>query len=489
MTQNISPTLLPPPPAPHARDLQAVHAVDARRWLFASDLMLVLAGTLVVISLRHVLGRPEHAPLAEQFSNRSLMALFDALLIFRLGSTGQYDAGTRFGRVEDTMTVLRASLVAASMAVFIAIVTKGFLVTGFTNYSRLYIGTEFVVPILLVLIGRYVGYAMELRAFAAGQYLTSSLVVGNGARATGFVTSLAAQPRLGIACHQSAVGTDDPAEFEAQLGAEIERLRPDEVVLAFDAPRPELQHAVVREASLRGVAVKVLPGVFESFQSEYFRYGGVPVTTIFELPRRKFSRSLKKFFDQVCAGLGLIALSPFLVLITALIRMEGSGPALYRQPRVGLHGRSFRFWKFRTMVPNGDEVLAQYLAEHPEDQEQWNTFQKLPNDPRVTRVGRFLRKWSLDELPQLINVLFGEMSLVGPRPPMVDQTRAYGERFVFGHVRPGITGLWQVAGRNEIDFEGRIGLDVFYVENWSFWLDVTILFKTIRVVLARRGAY
>jgi len=203
----------------------------------------------------------------------------------------------------------------------------------------------------------------------------------------------------------------------------------------------------------------------------------------------RFARRVKRAFDIVAATLGLVALSPALAFIGVLIALDGRGPILYRQERIGLYGSSFRFWKFRTMAVDADSRLAEYLEANPVARAEWEQFQKLRDDPRVTRIGRFLRSSSIDELPQLINVIFGEMSLVGPRPPMLDQGCDYGTRFVFSQVRPGITGLWQVSGRNEIDFDGRINLDVSYVENWSIWLDAKILLKTVGVVSRGSGAY
>ncbi len=177
------------------------------------------------------------------------------------------------------------------------------------------------------------------------------------------------------------------------------------------------------------------------------------------------------------------------LLFSFAIKMDG-GSAFYVQKRIGRNGTVFNCLKFRSMVENGDDVLDQYLAANPAAKTEWDRDQKLKSDPRVTKVGKVLRKTSLDELPQLINVLKGEMSIVGPRPMFVEQDVLYGDAFAdYCSVRPGITGLWQVSGRNHTTFEERVEIDRWYVQNYSIWLDIFIILKTIPEVLFTRGAY
>lgn len=198
----------------------------------------------------------------------------------------------------------------------------------------------------------------------------------------------------------------------------------------------------------------------------------------------------KRAVDFLGAALALLVTSPFLLVIAVAIRLDSPGPVFYRQTRVGRGGRRFECLKFRTMVCGADEILKDLLAEDPELRQQYGVYRKLRNDPRVTRVGRFLRRFSLDELPQIINVLQGHMSLVGPRPCLPDETELYGKDLeVCTRVRPGITGLWQVSGRNETAFEERVRLEVWYVENWSLRGDLDIILKTLGAVLGQRGAY
>ncbi len=199
---------------------------------------------------------------------------------------------------------------------------------------------------------------------------------------------------------------------------------------------------------------------------------------------------LKRSIDFVSSFFGMIFLSPFLAVIALAIMIESPGSPFFRHKRIGFGGTALRVLKFRTMVQNAESVLNEYLEKNPELKEEWEKDQKLRHDPRVTRVGAFLRKTSLDELPQLWNVFCGEMSLVGPRPIVNNEIVKYGETFnTYVRVRPGITGLWQVSGRNDISYEERVTLDRYYVSNWSTWLDIFILAKTIPVLCARKGAY
>ena len=178
------------------------------------------------------------------------------------------------------------------------------------------------------------------------------------------------------------------------------------------------------------------------------------------------------------------------VAIATIVKLSSRGPILYQQTRYGRNGKVFGALKFRTMLPDAERALAVYLQAHPESQLEWARDQKLKNDPRVTRIGKWLRYLSLDELPQLLNVLTGDMSLVGPRPIVAAEIEKYGRGYdLYTRVRPGITGLWQVSGRNNTTYEQRVSLDEYYVHNWSVWLDLYLLIRTFKVVCTAEGAY
>ena len=207
------------------------------------------------------------------------------------------------------------------------------------------------------------------------------------------------------------------------------------------------------------------------------------------VPMPLWSRVGKRTFDIVVSLTALLVLSPLLLAIAAFVRFSSPGPVLFRNSRIGLRGKSFKAWKFRSMVPNADSVLAKYLEEHPELQAEWDRDCKLKNDPRITWIGKFIRRTSLDELPQLWNVLVGEMSLVGPRPILTEEVEKYGLTFrEYRQVVPGITGLWQVSGRNNTTYEERLFYVEHYVRHWSPWMDLYILIRTVRTVLFCEGA-
>jgi len=215
--------------------------------------------------------------------------------------------------------------------------------------------------------------------------------------------------------------------------------------------------------------------------------------------RRKYSIAVKRMIDVVGSGVGLIIGAPIFLLIAALVKLSSKGPVFYRQQRIGQHGMPFTFLKFRTMYVNNDhtahkeyvkKLIAGKAHAHADGNGNGSVY-KMTRDPRVTRIGSFLRRTSLDELPQLINVLKGEMSLVGPRPPIKYEVEAYDiwHRGRLMEAKPGITGLWQVSGRSRIKFDEMVRLDIRYARTWSLWLDLKILLRTPRAVLLGEGAY
>ncbi|SOC35863.1 exopolysaccharide production protein ExoY [Rhizobium subbaraonis] len=198
----------------------------------------------------------------------------------------------------------------------------------------------------------------------------------------------------------------------------------------------------------------------------------------------------KRGFDVATAFVALLFLSPIFLLIAALVKLSDGGSVFYGHRRVGHNGRAFHCLKFRTMRPDGDRVLQAYLQSNPEAYEEWRATRKLKFDPRVTTVGAVLRKLSLDELPQLVNILRGEMSIVGPRPVVEDELELYETAAgYYLQTRPGLTGLWQVSGRNDVSYSTRIAFDTEYVRTWSLTKDVIIVARTIPAVCLSRGSY
>ena len=206
---------------------------------------------------------------------------------------------------------------------------------------------------------------------------------------------------------------------------------------------------------------------------------------------KKTNRRIKRIFDIVFSLLTMVIIIPVSIIVMILIMIESPGAApIFKHYRVGRGGTLFPCYKFRSMVPNAQEKLQEYLKNNPEAKIEWDKYFKLKNDPRITKVGKIIRKTSIDELPQFINVLKGEMSWVGPRPIIKDEIHYYGKYIKdYYAVLPGITGMWQVSGRSEIGYKDRVSLDVWYVRNWSIWIDITLILKTIKIVLFRKGAY
>jgi len=275
-----------------------------------------------------------------------------------------------------------------------------------------------------------------------------------------------------------------------QLGEIIERYQVGEVILASSAisTRDYLVEIFKKYGVSDKVNLRLSSGVYEIITTgltvNEFAY--VPLVNVNKVRLTESNVLLKLALDYFATIAGLILISPFLLLIAVLIRLSSPGPVIHKRRVMGLNGKKFFALKFRTMVLNGDEVMES----HPELKEELARNHKLKHDPRVTQVGYFLRKYSLDELPQLFNVLKREMSLVGPRMISPEEVAMYKQfNMNLLTVLPGLTGLWQVSGRSDISYDERVRLDMYYIRNWSIWLDLQLLFQTIPAVLRGRGAY
>jgi undecaprenyl-phosphate galactose phosphotransferase len=250
--------------------------------------------------------------------------------------------------------------------------------------------------------------------------------------------------------------------------------------------------ALAAELRKRGVAICVIPpamGMSASMNVHYIL--GRDAILLSSRPEitPRLNRIAKRAFDIVVSGSILAVLAIPMGVVAAIVAMDGGSP-FFRHQRVGKNGRKFGCLKFRSMRMDAEARLEDYLAADPEARESWNRTRKLANDPRITRFGNLIRRTSIDELPQLVNVILGEMSLVGPRPITESELDNYGDaRTLYTAVAPGVTGLWQVSGRSDLSYERRVALDAWYVENWSPWHDIAILAKTVPAVLGRGGAY
>jgi Undecaprenyl-phosphate galactose phosphotransferase WbaP len=368
------------------------------------------------------------------------------------------------------------------------------------------VGATAIYVTLLVATGAAVLLASFCRALCrivfgrAAWWGTRLIVVGGGELVARAYADLAREPQWGL----RPVGFVDEAADAHDAGAEAclgtldqlddlaVRLKLDWALLAVHSFDADEFSEVLSRASGRIKHWIILPPLerFPSLWLEACEAARRPALTITNRLRSGWSVPLKRALDlSVALTLG-IAVLPLVALIVVLIRLSSPGPIFYGQERIGRYGRRFKAWKFRTMLPDADAVLARYLQEHPELAAEWKANHKLRSDPRVTWIGRWLRSTSLDELPQVWNVIVSEMSLVGPRPIVTAEIDKYAEHYEqYVQVLPGITGLWQVSGRNNTTYDERVALDVYYVQNWSLWLDVYILACTAKVVLLCEGAY
>ncbi len=372
----------------------------------------------------------------------------------------------------------------------IALLCDGFVQYALQRHdSRLFLGMTWVLFAIALLLAR----TLARNALASvGVWQLPAVVVGWGTMARQAESALLSEPRLGYRV-VSVVSPDEPGLLHgAGRWARVMRHHGAELlVLALDdngAQSREITESLVRER-VPFAAMPSLCGLpvlgFE--QTCFFSYDTVMFSYRNNL-ERPVARITKLVFDIVAATGLLIVLLPVLLAIAAVVKMDG-GPVLYAHRRVGANGREFDCLKFRSMVIDSDTALRRLLDTDPVAAAAWSDTRKLRDDPRVTWIGRLLRSASLDELPQLFNVLRLEMSLVGPRPIVRSEVARYGDNIAYYYeTRPGLTGLWQVSGRSETSYQRRVELDTWYVKNWTIWHDLAILAKTPAAVLKRHGA-
>ena len=373
------------------------------------------------------------------------------------------------------------------------------------SFSRLWLLQHWIFAAALLIASRTLFKRLML---ADGAWQLRTLVVGRRSDVDDVIAALESEPALGYrvvgildpdrgygALGDASVSeaSDGPALEWGWLSALCRRHCIENLVLACDAAELARMHLLLRELSRHGMPHSFVPPLrgiaVHGLQIQHFMSHDVVLMQPRNNLAQTANRGIKRAFDVAAASAALLLLGPLMVVIATLVRRDG-GPALYAHGRIGLHGRRFRCLKFRTMVSDADRVLEAHLAVSSEAAEEWARDRKLRDDPRLTPLGRFLRKNSIDELPQLINVLKGGMSLVGPRPIVESEQAFYGDDLgYYLQVRPGITGLWQVSGRNNVCYARRVALDGWYVRNWSLWHDIAILCGTVPAVLRREGAY
>jgi len=413
-----------------------------------------------------------------------------------LGWNGRY--GRRVPFALELRGLVFTCLVASAVLATLQALSGGLMQCGAL------IATLLLFPLIATPANRWAKRGLGM----TGAWLLPVVVVGTGPSAVAAEQALTSEKSLGYrvirrvdpdtimnsagmnSSGMKSVGTNAPAA--ATWRSVLERYEAGGLLVALDSD--SAAQRLVIEAMLRErVPFSVVPRseALPAFSHETTRFFGhdAMLMSYSDGLARPLPRMIKAVFDVVLAAMLLVLVGPLCLMIAIANRIEG-GPVLFVQRRVGVGGRLFNCLKFRTMVVNGDSVLREALANDPALADEWKTTRKLRKDPRVTRVGRFLRKTSLDELPQLINILRLDMSLVGPRPIVESEIPLYGEGIAqYCATRPGLTGLWQVSGRSNTSYARRVQLDVWYVNNWALWNDLVVLLKTIPAVLAREGAH
>ena len=489
-----------------------------RAALVGADACIAVGVFLLAFHLREgdaILMRWGTGHLAWSFEFRPYAAVLLFVLPVRLLAHAYYDLYRlrgEFSYVDDLVRVFKATAVGSLLLVALAFLYRGGFTFSAFSYSRLVFVLDFLFVLSMVGLLRLSMRAAQAAARRREINLIPTLVVGRNAEATLCIEEMRARPELGYrvigVVENGDVDDAVPEKFEGvpvvgavgALATLIRETGANEVIITDPRVSGELLFDVMmRVGRRRKVEFRIAPSLFNCLprKTEIDQIGALPMIQLFREPLSSWARVGKRGVDITVAAVALLVLAPLWLLVALLIKLDSRGPVFYRQERVGMDGRIFLFLKFRTMQADADDKLhREYQRKLIEGRPDTNLgdeqrpVYKLHTDPRVTRTGRVLRRLSLDELPQLLNVLRGDMSVVGPRPPIPYEVEAYElwhrKRL---DMKPGLTGLWQVSGRNRLSFEEMVKLDLFYIENWSLLLDLKIILRTLPVMLRGDDAY
>jgi exopolysaccharide biosynthesis polyprenyl glycosylphosphotransferase len=415
-----------------------------------------------------------------------------------------------FSFVDDAIRIFKATAIGSLLIVAAAFLYRGGFAFRAFSYARGVFLADFIFVLVSVALIRF--FIRSAQTFVRSRQinLIPTLVVGRGPEASLFIREMRDRPALGYRVigvidtqvpDVAQAGSYEGVPVVGRLEGLPEAIRDsgaNEVIIADPQVNGDaLFEVMMRCGRRRGVEFRIAPSLFNCLprKTEIDQIGVLPMIRLFREPLSSGTRILKRTFDLMFSALAIALLLPLWLLIALLIKLDSKGPVFYTQERVGMDGRLFLLYKFRTMVAGADSELHReyqraFIAGRAEanlGNDHKPTY-KLFADPRITRVGKLLRRTSLDEVPQLLNVLLGDMSMVGPRPPIPYEVEAYElwhrKRL---DMKPGLTGLWQVSGRNRLPFEEMVRLDLFYIENWSLLLDLKIILRTGFVMLGREG--
>ena len=415
-----------------------------------------------------------------------------AILLLMFWTEGLYSAKRKDSWLSDVYVIVRGAVTGVAALYVIALVYRAVL------YSRLIFAYAGLTVVLLLSAARALEKQVQAFLRRRGYGVQRVLIVGAGETGRAVMRNIVAQPELGyvvvgfvddkpergnrnIGRLKALGGTDRIAEVVGDHAV-------DEVIITLPWQYHRRIMSIMAQCERARVSVRIVPDMFQMSLShvDIDDLNGIPLIGLKSVSIRGWNLAIKRAIDMAVAGLGLLVLSPLLLVISVLVRLESSGAAVFRQTRVGRGGRQFTVLKFRTMREGAEQEVEALSALN----EAGGPLFKIRNDPRLTKVGQILRRTSLDELPQLYNVLRGEMSIIGPRPGLPSEVEQYQE----WHRKrletwPGMTGLWQVSGRSDLSFDEMVLLDIYYIENWSLLLDLQIALRTVPAILFGTGAY
>jgi len=468
-----------------------------RLTLLASDILMVTLGTVMASLIRF--GRIRHVAAIPglqsnvQFADISLVIII--IWVYSLWFEGLYDVDRIFWGTGEYSRVARG----LSLGVVIFIMAT--YVLRLPGLSRGWVMLAWGFGILFVVAGRALIRAGLSSARHHGHLLRPTLIVGYNQEAADLIRRLQKDTSSGLdpvgclaSSREGMLGLQYCAPSVECLGTagEIKQVLAehnfDTVLIASTAFDSDVLSRIITDLRGHDVDIELSSGLLDVTTSRVLirEVSGVPLITVRGVSFSWGKRLVKRVFDLVVGSLVIVIGLPLWLVLSLLIKVESRGPVFYRQTRLGRDGRPFEMYKFRSMSHNADQGLGDLAA----DNEASGPLFKMKKDPRVTRVGAWLRRLSLDEIPQLINVIRGEMSLVGPRPPLPQETDQYSDyHWRRMEVLPGMTGLWQVSGRSSLTFDEMVRLDLFYIENWSVTFDMAVILRTIPAVLFARGAF
>ena len=456
------------------------------------DYIAIILGLLSAYHLRISLSLIEVSP---HFKLESIYTFIIVPIVFlvTLYLNGSYQIDKPYwDKVKTVFRSVTIGVIAAIVLMYTGHVTN--------DVSRIFVGFSYIFIMLFIIVFRFISH----KILNALQILyIPVLLVGAGKTAELVNKSLQRMP----VSYYKIIGyvDDNPKSYTIAkeypcLGAfsDVERVIKDTGVQTVLICAPGLESkklvALINRLQLLVKRVAFVPELFGLPTSNITARGMMEeqavVLRVQNNLARKSNRIMKRIFDIVATVCGGIFILPFMLIIAIIIYLDSGGPIIYKQKRVGRDGKEFNFYKFRSMVKNADTILEEYLNTHEDEKKEWQKNFKLKNDPRVTKIGKIIRKTSIDELPQLWNVLIGDMSLVGPRPLLPNEVERYSNYIEdYKLVLPGLTGVWQVSGRSDTTFEERVIMDSWYIHNWSVWIDIVYLLKTVLVVVKSKGAY